>query len=787
MTQTLGSRVGRYTVWGLLGSSGVAVTYRASDEDGSEVVLKVLRNYFLQEPRLVTALFDELDRVKRLDHPGIVTPLETGQEAQGTWVVYPYVPWPTLRGVLASGPLSPGLALAVLRDLAQALDYAHNQGVLHRDVKPENIFVGPEGQARIIDFGMAGLGEESHALMRATLRTPDPAYSAPEQILRRPATPLTDVYSLAAVAYEMLTGALPFPAIGAPSVLAMQMDENPNAASRHNPALPAAVDDVLSKSLAYQPPMRYQSGAELVQAVEEALGDVAQQFDAPAPVASAPVATSLGQATLVPAPAPTAAPAVPSSPSPDAEAATETVIYCPACAQANPPDALYCYHCWARLKGRRLATREEAQRFLKRLSRELLRRRIIAGTVLTAAVVAVGVMTFQAVVDFPVPKPVSDVSAVIAPGSWGMHGRDFNHSAAVEQGGRLAGEVAWRFPTDGPLLSEPAVVDGVVYQTTGDKRILALNERDGEVLWEVQATGPVYASPALTEDTVYVGLLDSRLRALDRMTGELRWEFDSDGPIFAPAIVHNGVVYPVDWSGTIYGVDALDGTELWRAENKELVLEPPIIYEGDVDAIAIVGFGGRSYVVDWTIGEQRLMYDAGQPVMSAPVFAGDYMLLSTRWGGLVAVDWRETKYPYEDTVFYWRTNFWVWGFTANRPIPRGFVWGTGFGSDREVWSPAVVEDTAYVALSDGWLHAVSVENGEKLWAYDSGSPSRVAPVVVGGLVYIGNDEGEVHAVDRHTGEGVQVFSGGEPLQGQLVWGGNTLYAITKEGTLLAFR
>ena len=783
MTQSMGTRVGRYTVWGLLGSSGVAVTYRARDEDGSEVVLKVLRNYFLQEPRLVEALFSEMDRVKRLEHPGIVTPMDTGQEAQGTWVVYPYLPWPTLRGVLASGPLSPGLALAVLRDLAKAVDYAHDQGVLHRDIKPENIFVGPEGQARIIDFGMAGLGEESHALMRATLRTPDPAYSAPEQILRRPATPLTDVYSLAAVAYEMLTGALPFPAIGAPSVLALQMDENPSAPSRHNRALPTEVDAVLSQALAYQPPMRYQSGAELVQATEEALGDAAQQMEAPAPAAPARVATSMGSA----APAPAAAPAAPQEAGTDTEADPDAVVYCPACAQTNPAEALYCYHCWARLKGRRLATREEAQRFLKRLSRELLRKRVIAITAATAVVVTVGVMTFLEVVDFPVPKPVSDVNAVIAPGSWAMHGRDFSHSASVAESPQLAGEVAWRFPTSGPLLSEPAVVDGVVYQTTGDKRILALNETDGQILWEVAASGPVYASPVVTEDTVYVGLLDSDLVALDRLTGEMRWAFDSDGPIFAPAIVHNGVVYPVDWSGTVYGVDALDGNELWRAENEELVLEPPILYEGDVDAIAIVGFGGRSYVVDWTIGEQRLMYDAGQPVMSPPVFAGEYMLLSTRWGGLVAVDWRETKYPYEDTVFYWRTNFWVWGFTANRPIPRGFVWGTGFGSDREVWSPAVAGDTAYVALSDGTLHAVAVENGERLWSYDSGSASRVAPAVAGDLVYMGNDAGEIHAVDRRTGERVQMFSGGEALQGQLVWGRNTLFATTKEGTLLAFR
>ena len=291
----------------------------------------------------------------------------------------------------------------------------------------------------------------------------------------------------------------------------------------------------------------------------------------------------------------------------------------------------------------------------------------------------------------------------------------------------------------------------------------------------------------MTEDTVFVGLLDSDLLALDRMTGELRWAFDSAGPIFAPAIIHKGVVYPVDWNGTIYGVDALDGEELWRVETDELVLEPPIIYEGDVDAIAIVGFGGRSYVVDWTIGEQRLMYDAGQPVMSPPVFAEDYMLLSTRWGGLMAVDWRETKYPYEDTVFYWRTNFWVWGLTSGRPIPRGFVWGTGFGRDREVWSPAVMGDTAYVALSDGTLHSVAVRDGEKLWAYDSGTPSRVAPVVAGDLVYMGNDAGEIHAVDRHTGERVQVFSGGEALQGQLVLGEDRLYATTKEGTLLAFR
>ena len=787
MTESLTERLDGYEYQNLLGSSGLAVTYRAfSNVDRSEVVVKNLRSYFAQENEIADAYFAELNGVRELANESVVAPIDFRKTNRGIWVVYPYTDWDTLDKLLITGALTPQDASRVSESLARTLEDLHAAGITHRNLKPQNVFVGPDWTVRLGDVGAAVLGEKAHLLIRATLRTPNPIYAAPEQSLRLPASYVSDVYSMGVLMYEMLTGAPLFSVIGTAAVLTLQKEDNYVDASVRATHLPKAVDQVLRRALSYQPADRYQSAGDFHRALTKALGTdrlPQNELSESSPVNhsthvkyDAPPVSSSDSAPIV-------APA-------DSIYSSELSVYCPSCGTANHQELAYCSHCWAALRGwnaKRHATQEEAQRFLKRISRELLRKKILLVFLLLSLISGTSVLMVKEFVDFPVPKPVGDTNIVLRAGSWAVHGRDYGHSAAVPSGSNLLGEMAWKLSTTGHMLSEPAIVDGIVYQTTGDRRILALDGQNGHVLWEVAATGPVYASPAVTETTVYVGMLDARLLALNRKTGEFMWSFKADGPIFAPGVVYDGVVYLSDWRGTIYGIDDVTGQELWRYETNELVLEPPLILEGDVEAIIISGFSGRSYIVDRKTGSLRLDYDSGQPVMTPPVLAGEYLLLSTRWGGIFAIDWKETKRRFEDTAFYWKMNFYVWGLRSTPPTPDGFVWATGFGRNLEVWAPAIKDDIAYAVLSDGTLHAVAISDGKKLWKYESGSPSKSAAVVVGDLVYMGNNSGEIHVVDRHSGKNVQTFSQSEALQGQLVWGDDMLYSATQEGNLVAFR
>ena len=783
MIDSLTERLDGYVFQNLLGSSSLAVTYRArSEKDGSDVVVKNLRSYFAQETEIADAYLHAIQGVKLLEKHGILSPIEFRKTDRGIWVVYPYTDWDTLAEVLSSETLTPQDASSLCAKMAEVLENLHALDMTHRNLKPQNIFVGPDWAVQLGDFGAAVLGEKAHLLIRASLRTPNPAYAAPEQLLRLPASPVSDVYSMAVLAYEMLTHKALFSVIGAASVLTLQKEQNYVNPSERATHLPTAVDQVFRRALSYQPSDRYQSAVDFQRALAESLGTGGLHKDDKERIQVISVKASDPRAPKVDP--------VPISSSAAAIVAPEFAVYCPSCGTANFPDLTYCSHCWAALRGwyaKRHATREEAQRFIKRVSRELLRRKLVLVLLLVSLMSGTSFLAVKEFVDFPVPQPIGNANIVLSPSSWAVHGRDYSHSAAVPSGSRLMGELAWHFPTTGHMLSEPAFVDGVVYQTTGDRRILALDGDNGGILWEVAATGPVYASPAVTETTVYIGMLDGRLLSLDRETGAQTWEFRADGPIFAPVVVYDGAIYLSDWRGTIYSIDDVTGKELWRYETGELVLEPPVILEGDVEAVIIAGFGGRSFIVDRNTGSLRLDYDAGQPIMTPPVVAGEHLLLSTRWGGLTAVDWRETKRRFEDTAFYWKMNFYVWGLRSTPPTPDGFVWATGFGRDFEVWAPAIKDDVAYVVLSDGTLHAIALGDGEKLWQYTSGSPSKSAPVVVGDLVYMGNSSGEVHVVDRHSGKIVQTFSQPEGLQGQLVWGGDMLYSATQQGNLLAFK
>lgn len=268
---------GRYEIQREIGRGGMAAVYLARDvRHRRSVAIKVL------DPELSASLgtarfLREIETAARLSHPHVVPLHDSGEAAGHLYHVMPYVEGESLRARLdREGPLSVDEALAIARQIADALDYAHEQGVVHRDIKPENVLLS-RGHALVADFGVARAmakateGSAPETLTQTGLAVGTPAYMSPEQAVgERDVDRRSDVYSLGCVVYEMLTGATPFSGTSTEQ-LTKRLRESPPAASDRRAGLPPALDAVLGRALALTPSERFGTAGALVQAVAETL------------------------------------------------------------------------------------------------------------------------------------------------------------------------------------------------------------------------------------------------------------------------------------------------------------------------------------------------------------------------------------------------------------------------------------------------------------------------------------------------------------------------------------
>lgn len=291
----VGRRLGKYEIRAEVGRGGMGTVYLAHDPLlQRRVAVKVLAPHLAGEPALIERFGREARAAARLKHPNIVTIYDVGQEGSTYYFVMEYVDGPSLARALAQrGPMSPGGALRLLRPLASALDYAHGQGLVHRDVKPGNILLDPRGEPALGDFGIARAAQDSRLTTTGTL-VGTPEYMSPEQARGDEVDHRTDLYSLAIVAYEILGGQPPFGGSTPHGVLYRQVHEAPPPLRQPRAgelAWPAAVDAVLQKALAKEPGQRYETAGAFVEALAGALGaaqpGAGQGAVVPAPVAGA--------------------------------------------------------------------------------------------------------------------------------------------------------------------------------------------------------------------------------------------------------------------------------------------------------------------------------------------------------------------------------------------------------------------------------------------------------------------------------------------------------------------
>ena len=224
-------------------------------------------------PDAVARFHHEAQAIAQMRHPNIVNVFDFG-EYQGTpYMIVEYVPGGNLAGKLQQTPLDKETTLKYLRGIAAGLDYAHSMGIVHRDVKPGNVLLEKDGTPVLADFGLVKLLQGSSIQSMTGVTTGTPAYMAPEQVMGHQVGPPADRYSLATMAYEMLTGSIPFEGEGVLELLYAHVHRDPVPPSSRNPALSASVDAVIMRGLAKNPDARWESCAAFVNALSAALDE----------------------------------------------------------------------------------------------------------------------------------------------------------------------------------------------------------------------------------------------------------------------------------------------------------------------------------------------------------------------------------------------------------------------------------------------------------------------------------------------------------------------------------
>ncbi|HEX2053595.1 MAG TPA: PASTA domain-containing protein [Actinomycetota bacterium] len=284
---------GRYVISGRIGSGGMGDVFRARDSVlGRTVAIKMLPFELAIQPGFVERFRAEAQAVARISHPNVVQVHDWGQEGDTYYMVMEYVRGKNLRQILASSKRLPARQAAqVTGQVLGALGAAHDKGVIHRDVKPENVVVATDGRVKVTDFGIARAAE-SAALTGGMLGTV--AYVAPEQARGEHVDPRTDLYSTGCMLYELLTGCLPFEGDAA-KVLQEHLNSRVPAPSLLAPEVGAGLDRVVAKATAPDPAERYQSAAEMrkdlaaaIKSLPEAppLADLTEEFTSEAAVES---------------------------------------------------------------------------------------------------------------------------------------------------------------------------------------------------------------------------------------------------------------------------------------------------------------------------------------------------------------------------------------------------------------------------------------------------------------------------------------------------------------------
>lgn len=267
MNDALPTQIGKYKIQELVGEGAMGTVYRATDSVlGRTVAVKVMNASIARQQDHRNRFLREAQAAGSLQHPNVVTIYDLGELDGHLFIAMEFVHGTDLEKLMTGAePLKLQSKLDIIVDVLMGLSYAHKHGIIHRDIKPANIRVTEDGHAKIMDFGVAHL--QSSDMTRTGLVVGTPSYMAPEQVMGGKAVPGTDIFAVGAVLYHLLTGSKPFEGPTLQSLFYRIVTDMPRPLDEVRPGLPQALNAIVQKSMAKEPPQRFESALDMANAI----------------------------------------------------------------------------------------------------------------------------------------------------------------------------------------------------------------------------------------------------------------------------------------------------------------------------------------------------------------------------------------------------------------------------------------------------------------------------------------------------------------------------------------
>ncbi|HEY9732984.1 MAG TPA: PQQ-binding-like beta-propeller repeat protein [Drouetiella sp.] len=767
---------GHYTVVKELGVGGMGVVYHCRDEQlMRDVAIKMLLPELMTDKSSVEIFRQEARLAAQLEHPNIVTVYEIGveerQRKQHHYVSMEYLPGGNLANRVVSGPLAVEHCLNWMKQLASGLTFAHKRGVIHQDIKADNIFITTEGDLKIGDFGLARLLVGRVHYNSTTKGMGTPAYMSPELCRGEPQDHRSDIYSLGVLFFEMATGQLPFRAGGMIEMATKHSSAPIPSAKRINPLIPDILDKVIRRMMAKTPEERYSNMSEVLTILDDLIFELRvarlglgnrpllrsgpvqldpalqQQFmqakgkDVETSANLSPINTLDGAWMRSPADVSKAEAARVSeaaqvranthlagirSESEELMAQLEDSV----AAQARQEQLTGKPHFEPTRQPRKPTDFVVSQRISKQPNSSSVsagpidqRRSEQSGADKQFAAGAKEPAPNKAP-DIPLPpnnktlkiEPLVAGAAASAPSVPKAPETMPPPSTPTQSPAVAAEKVAT--PSAVPLSSHPRI------SSSGIKAVSpAALKAPLEQMWSFKTRGPIgwSSSPVIDKDNkiIYCASADSNLYALDAHSGELLWKHDTGGPVLSSPVFHTDKVSVVNASGKVVTLAAKTGAKLWNYSCEDELLATAVTHK---DCLLVPTAKGRLLCLDTGSGAVRWQQQMAEPIVSSPQRHSDLLLFGTKSGYFHAV-----------SADYGKS---IWKFETGAAI---------------VASPAASVDSVYFGTSTGVFYALEADNGGLIWEYPTNKPVVSRAVISFTSVIFASHDKWLYCCEKYDG------------------------------------
>jgi len=730
---------GHYTVLKELGVGGMGVVYHCRDEFlQRDVAIKMLLPELMADSKNVEVFTEEARLAARMDHPNIVTVYDIGVEKrdgkQHHFVAMEYLPGGNLANRTQGAALAVEHALNWMKQLSNGLYFAHRKGVVHQDVKADNIFITTEGDLKVGDFGLARLMANKVYINPSTKGMGTPAYMSPELCRGEQQDQRSDMYSLGILFFEMVTGQLPYRANGMIEMAMKHTTAPIPSVRRLNPEVPDVLDRLIRKMMEKTPNDRYQSLNEVLKILDDLIFDLrvarmglttkrtSQKVD---------TASAVQDAVAKQVPTPEPSPSAKDKPVSKAEPVKET-----------PPPAVQQVR---KVNTENVTPVEKGEAAPNRPAKRPFDDR---GDISHTRLEAAGIRNLEPV--GPVREPSQPVSK--------LEESNFRISASsipVLEGLNPLLSEKWTFKTKGPIgwNSYPVLNrdDLSIYLASADGVLYKLDYQTGELIWRFDSDSMFIAGPQVRGKDLVVGTTDGELIKLDATSGAPVWKTRlPSGVVTVPALTGHGLIVPT-MSGRVVGIDTSDGGRQWETDLKSAVVGNPSVY-GDVAFIATRE--GNVHSLQVRSGKELWRANLDGPIVATPATSADSLYIGTQNGTFYSLDIESGQSIWEHdcsrgiisgavivftSVIFCSQDKWMYSCEKYDGRLR---WKAAVKGN--VQTPLTVAAQTVVAVSrEGWMQGLDVEKGHMKWQKNFGRRLESQPLILKDGILIASVEGEL--------------------------------------------